>query len=93
MSTELEILSQIKLLREDFDVMRAAIQDLHRQGPSSAKPFLTTHELMERWVCSYDAALAFMHRKGSGAIKPSKKLLVSLKEVERHERMMGVRTG
>ena len=52
--------------------------------------YLTTADLMKRWQCGYDAALAFMHRKGSGAIKPSKRLLVGLREVERYESLKKV---
>lgn len=55
--------------------------------------YLTTHDLMERWHCCYDQALAFMHRKGSKAIRIGKQIIVDQKEVEAYERMKGVRTG
>jgi len=55
--------------------------------------FLTTHQLMERWSCSYTTANEFMHRKGSGAIKPSKLLLIPIKEVEAYEKMRKIQMG
>ncbi|MCL2526950.1 MAG: hypothetical protein FWE42_00930 [Defluviitaleaceae bacterium] len=58
-----------------------------------ATKLLTTHDIMARWQCSYDTALAFMHRRGSGAVKPSKKLLVSEREVIAYENARKVRTG
>ena len=55
--------------------------------------YLTTTDLMERWKCKRPFALNFMHRKGSGAIKVARKLLVTEKEVERYEAGCGVKTG
>ena len=49
--------------------------------------FLTTHELMERWKCAYQTAYEFAHSKHCNATKPSKRLLIPLKEIERYERM------
>ena len=53
--------------------------------------YLSTADIMDRWQCSYDTALAFMHRKGSGAIRPSKRLLVSENEVISYENSKKVR--
>jgi len=55
--------------------------------------YLTTDDLMERWKCKRAFAMNFMHRKGSGAIKIGRRLLVTEREVERHESNCGVRTG
>ena len=55
--------------------------------------FLTTDDLMERWKCQRAYANAFMHRKGSGAIKIGRRLLVTEKEVLAYEATRGVRTG
>jgi hypothetical protein len=54
---------------------------------------LTTHDLMERWKCGYNVALAFMYRKGSGAIRIGRKIVVDEKEVIRYEESKRVRTG
>jgi hypothetical protein len=53
--------------------------------------FLTTDDLMARWKCKYTYANTFMHRKGSGAIRIGKRLLITLSEVEQHEATCGVR--
>jgi hypothetical protein len=55
--------------------------------------YLTTDDLMERWKCKRAFANAFMHRRGSGAIKIGRRLLVTEREVERYEANCGVRTG
>jgi len=54
---------------------------------------LTTRDLMERWKCCYDVALAFMHRKGSGAIRIGRRIVVDEKEVIRYEESRKVRAG
>jgi len=55
--------------------------------------YLTIKDLMERWQCSDAFAREFAHRKGSGAIKPAKQILIPLKEIEAHERMSFIKTG
>jgi len=55
--------------------------------------YLTTDDLAARWHCSRQYANAFMHRRGSGAIKIGRRLLVTEKEVEKYEETQGVRTG
>ena len=60
---------------------------------SREQVYLTTQDLMERWRCSYQTANRFMHRKGSGAIKPTRHLLVPLKKVIRHEQHSAIKTG
>jgi len=57
----------------------------------SQPTYLGTADLMERWKCQYSFANAFMHRKGSGAIKIGRKLLVDEKEVISHEQQNLVR--
>ena len=69
------------------------ITELLSKNNTNKKIYLTTEDLMERWQCSYNHANAFMHRRGSGAIKPAKRHLISLKEVEAHERTTTVKTG
>lgn len=60
---------------------------------SKEQVYLTTQDLMERWRCSYQTANRFMHRKGSDAIKPMRRLLVPLKEVIKHEQHSTAKTG
>jgi len=55
--------------------------------------YLNTADLMSRWKCKYQCANAFMHRKGSGAFRIGRKLLVCEKEVQAYERANLVRTG
>ncbi|MCL2498936.1 MAG: hypothetical protein FWE90_01210 [Defluviitaleaceae bacterium] len=53
--------------------------------------YLNTTAIMERWGCDYGTALAFMHRRGSGAIKPAGRLLINESEVEEYEQAKRVR--
>jgi len=55
--------------------------------------YLTTDDLAARWRVSRQYANAFMHRKGSGAIKIGRRLLITEKEVLAHEATQGVKTG
>jgi len=55
--------------------------------------YLTIGQLMERWQCSDTFAREFAHRKGSGAIKPAKQILIPLREIEARENSSLVRTG
>ena len=91
--TTAEILSREILAQ--LEIIKADIANLRQQGPPdvSRPVYLSVADLEARWQCSYDVALAFMHRRGSGAIKIGKKYLVTLKEVEAYERMKEVRTG
>jgi len=57
----------------------------------TAPNYLTTDDLMNRWKCKYTFANEFMHRKGSGAIKIGKRLLVTEAEVLAHEEASKVR--
>jgi hypothetical protein len=50
----------------------------------------TTRDLMERWGCGYKKANAFMHRRGSGAIKPAGRLLISEIEIIVYEQLKRV---
>ena len=86
-------MAQIILTRQYAGLLQEAESVLSRLNPKEATKYLSTHDLMERWQCSYNHAIAFMHRKGSGAIKPAKKLLVSEKEVLSYENMSKARAG
>ena len=59
----------------------------------SQPTYLTTADLMARWKCKYKFANAFMHRKGSGAFKIGRKMLVCEKEVIAYEKSNLVQTG
>ena len=88
MADNISMMEQIilaKQFNEELDKAESTMNRLNAYGQKETK-YLSIKDLMQRWHCSYDAALAFMHRKGSGAIKPSKLLLISLKEVEQYER-------
>jgi hypothetical protein len=54
--------------------------------------YFTTHDLMSRWGCSYRKTLEVMHRKGSRAIKPAKRLLIDEREVIAYEQANKVRS-
>ena len=47
--------------------------------------YITLKELAERWKCKYQTVWEFSHRKGSKAIKPRGRILISLKEIEMWE--------
>ena len=49
--------------------------------------YLTPHQLAERWNCNYRTAWEFAHRKDSKAIKPKRRILIPLKDIERYESM------
>ena len=59
--------------------------------PANNPVYLTVSDLAERWQCGYAKAKAFMHRKGSGAIKIGNRLLVKEKEVINFEETQRVR--
>jgi hypothetical protein len=63
------------------------------KNDTSNPNYLTTDDLAVRWKCSREFATAFMHRRGSGAIKIGRRLLVTEKEVVQHEATKGVITG
>lgn len=72
--------------------LEAAVALSEKIMPASRKTiFLGINDLMARWQCKYAFANAFMHRKGSGAIKVGKKLLVDEKEVIAYEKLLKVR--
>ena len=80
-----------EMLPKICDLYKCTIEDLKSQtvqtGKQSGKQpdFLTPHQLAERWNCCYKTAWEFSHRKGSNAIKLKRKILIPLKDIEKHE--------
>ena len=82
-----------ELLPKIAALYKCTIEDLKSQRVQARnKPeFLTLQQLAERWHCKYQTAWEFAHRKGSEAIKPKRRILRPLKEIESYERMHMVR--
>ena len=93
MTEEVSIdMAQIRMAEQLVNLLREADFIMKKLSPGTKQTtYLTTEDIQNRWQCSYSAANAFMHRKGSGAIKPSKRLLIPEKEVIAYENMHKVR--
>ena len=93
---EYDVLRELRQLKEMVSDLQAQHASTNKAKPAEKfdeSKFLTIKQLMQRWDCKYTTANSFAHRKGSGAIKPKWKILIPIKEVERHERNSFIKTG